>query len=160
MDNPKAIIRKTKKYGKAVFAREKIRKGEIIAAFDGPILDDDFEPWTDDLYNHAIQFDKTMWRDSQGIARLLNHSCEPNCGIKGLFKIVAMRTILPGEELTWDYEMTEKNLHWKLKCKCGTSSCRKTIGNFKNMPKHIRQKYKGYISHWLVPPTPKKNSKI
>ena len=40
-----------------------IRKGEVIAAFDGAIYDDDFEPWTDDMYNHAIQFGKAIWRD-------------------------------------------------------------------------------------------------
>lgn len=149
-DNPKVAVRRTKKYGKAVFATKPIGKGEIIAVFDGPIYDDDFEPWTEDLYNHAIQFGKTLWRDSKGIARLLNHSCDPNCGIKGLFKIVTMRKIEIGEELTWDYEMTEKNLHWKLKCRCGSDLCRKVIGNYKNMPRKIRKKYQGYISDWLT----------
>lgn len=150
MDNPKAIVRKTRKYGKAVFANQAIGKGELIAAFDGPIFDDHFGPWTEDLYNHAIQFGETFWRDSKGIARLLNHSCEPNCGIKGFFNIVAMRRIEAGEELTWDYEMTEKNAHWRLQCQCQSKQCRKVIGNYSNMPKKVRARYKGYISHWLV----------
>lgn len=150
MDNPKAIVHQTKKYGKAVFAKKPIKKGEIIAEFDGPIYDDDFEDWTDDLANHAIQFAKSSWRDSKGIARYINHSCDPNCGIKKLFKIVAMRNIDQGEEITWDYEMTEKSDWWKMRCKCGTPICRKMIGNYKNMPKKIREKYKGYISEWLT----------
>src|SRR4051812_12788994 len=103
MDNPKAKVRRTKKYGRGVFAHQKIKKGELIAAFDGPFFDDDFDEWTEDLMNHAIQFGKTDWRDSKGIARLINHSCEPNCGIKEYFKVVAMRDIEPGEHLTWDY---------------------------------------------------------
>ena len=120
MDNPKATVRKTKKYGRAVFASQTIQKGEVIAGFDGDRFDNEFESWTEDLYNHAIQYGKTDWRDSKGIARWINHSCEPNCGIKRYFKVVAMRTIKKGEEITWDYEMTEKNKHWKMKCRCGS----------------------------------------
>lgn len=150
MDNPKAFVRRTKKYGKAVFAKEPIRKGEVIAVFDGKIYDDDFDDWTDDLLNHTIQVGPSCWRDSKGFARFMNHSCDPNCGIKGRYKVVAMRAIYPGEELTWDYEMTEKSDWWKLKCKCGSEICRKKIGHYKNMPKKIRAKYKGYISTWIT----------
>jgi len=39
---------------------------------------------------------------------------------------------------------------WTMECKCGTSSCRKIIGAYKNMPKKVRRKYKSYISDWLV----------
>ena len=124
MDNPKVKLRNTKRYGRGVFAIAPIRKGEVIAIFDGPILDDDFEPWTKDLYNHTIQVGKTMWRDSKGLGRYLNHSCEPNCGIKKLNRVVAMRNIEKGEEVTWDYEMTEKNPDWRMRCRCRTPSCR------------------------------------
>ncbi len=150
MDNPKVFLKRTRKFGKGVFTKAPIKKGELIAKFDGTIYDDDFEPWTEDLYNHCIQFKKAAWRDSKGIARWTNHSCDPNCGIRGLFSIVAMRDIEAGEQITWDYEMTEKNKDWKMKCKCGSPLCRKTIGNYVNMPKNIRKKYKGYISKWLV----------
>ncbi len=150
LDNRKVFVRKTKKYGKAVFANQTIKKGEVIAAFDGDRFDNDFEPWTKDLYNHAIQYGKTNWRDSKGLARWINHSCEPNCGIKKYFKVVAMRKIEKGEEITWDYEMTEKNKHWKMKCRCGSSQCRKVIGNYSNMSKSVRKKYEGYISEWLL----------
>ncbi|MBX2994150.1 MAG: SET domain-containing protein [Bdellovibrionaceae bacterium] len=156
-DNPKAVVRRTRKYGRAVFAREDIRKGETIAVFDGPVLDDDFEPWTDDLRNHTIQVGPTEWRDSKGFARYLNHSCDPNCGIKNRNRVVAMRPIQAGEEITWDYEMTEKNDWWKMKCRCGSDLCRKQIGNYRNMPRKIREKYKGYISDWLTGPSKAKS---
>lgn len=146
----KVRLRKTGKYGKGVFAARKIRKGEVVAVFDGPVYDKHFDGWTRDLLLHTIQVGPQEWRDSSGLARFLNHSCEPNCGIKDFFKIVAMRTIHPGEEITWDYEMTEKSSWFRMRCRCGTSSCRKVIGNFNRMPKHIRKKYKGYISEWLV----------
>lgn len=150
-DNPKVKLFNTKKYGKGVFAIAPIRKGEVIAVFDGKIYEDDFESWTEDLYNHTIQIAKATWQDSKGLARYINHSCEPNCGIKKLTKVVAMRSIAQGEEITWDYEMTEKNLYWKMRCRCGHFSCRKIIGNYANMPKSVRKKYAGYISDWLLP---------
>jgi SET domain-containing protein len=150
MDNPKIIIRETKNRGRGVFAKQSITKGEIIAAFDGPIYGID-DNWTEDMLGHAIQFEKERWRDSNGIARVINHSCEPNCGIKNLFEVVAMRNITPGEEITWDYEMTENNqFGWKMECLCGTPSCRKIIGRYENMPQETRERYKGYISRWLT----------
>lgn len=151
-DSRKVKVRHTKKFGRAVYARMKIRKGEVIAAFDGPIYDDDYEPWTKDMLSHAIQIGPLLWRDSAGLARYVNHSCNPNCGIKDYVKIVAMRSIQPGEEITWDYEMTEKNPTWKMRCRCGYPKCRRIIGNYKNMPKSVRRKYAGYISEWLTGP--------
>ncbi|MDP1629110.1 MAG: SET domain-containing protein-lysine N-methyltransferase [bacterium] len=147
MDNPKVIVKETGKYGKGLFAREKIFKDEIIAEFDGKIYDSSTN-WTKELEDHVIQFSKNNWRGSNGIARLINHSCEPNCGIKDLFKIVSMREISPREEVVWDYEMTE-NHTWRMECKCGHSSCRKIIGAYDNMPQNVRGKYGDYISEWL-----------
>jgi uncharacterized protein len=150
VDSRKVIVRKTKKYGQGVFAKANISKGEVIGVFDGPIISGDYQYWNDDLYLHAIQIGPDTWRDSNGIARLINHSCDPNCGIKRLNHVVAMRDIEKGEEITWDYEMTEKNPYWKMRCRCGSPECRKVIGNYKNMPKTIREKYRGYISAWLT----------
>lgn len=150
MDNKKVIIRETQNRGRGAFAGKPIKKGELIAEWDGPIYSDQ-DKWNEKNIDHAIQFEKLKWRDSNGIARILNHSCEANCGIKNLFQIVAMRDIKSGEELTWDYEMTENNqFGWKMKCKCGTPSCRKFIGRYDNMPPSVRKKYKGYISDWLL----------
>jgi len=150
MDNPKLKLRQTKKFGKAVFAKENIKKKELIAEFDGPIYDEDFDGWTRDLQNHTIQCGEERWRDSKGLARFINHSCDPHCGIKGLYKVVAVRNIKKGEQITWDYEMTEESDWWKLRCKCGSPLCRKWIGNHANMPQAIRDKYKGFISRWLT----------
>ena len=150
MDHKHIKLKNTKRFGKGVFATAPIKKGTQVAIFDGPFFDDEFDEWTPDLLNHAIQCGKKLWRDSKGLARYFNHSCEPNCGIKGKFRLVAMRDISKGEALTWDYEMTEKSDWWKMKCKCGTASCRKVIGNYSRMPKAIRRKYQGYISDWIT----------
>ncbi len=150
MDNPKVRVRRTRKYGMGVFAIADIRKGEVIAVFDGPIYDGSFDAWTDDLLQHTMQFDTTKWRDSTGLARSINHSCDPNCGIKKLFQVVAMRPIAAGEEITWDYEMTERSWWWRMKCRCGSPECRRVIGSYSRMPARVRRRYKGYISSWLT----------
>lgn len=154
MDNPKVILGNTKDIGQGLFANDNIEKGEVIAEFDGVIYEKGKTLWTDELRNHVIQFEQNKWRDSKGFARYINHSCDPNCGVKELFKIVAMRNINKGEELTWDYEMTEDNDVWRMQCKCGSAICRKEIGAYRNMPEDIRQKYKGYISDWLIKKSP------
>ncbi len=149
MDNPNIEIKETT-FGKGLFAVADIQAGEVVAEFDG----DTFEcEKASDLpeanKNHAIQFEEHRWRDSNGIARYINHSCEPNCGMQGLFTIVAMKDIKAGQELLWDYDMTEDS-DWRMECQCGASTCRHTVGSFTNVPEEIRKKYKGYISDWLV----------
>ena len=58
-------------------------------------------------------------------ARMINHSCEPNCEtkiIKGHIWIVALREIEPGEELSYDYGYDIE--HWEEHpCRCGHPSC-------------------------------------
>lgn len=156
MDNPKIELRKSQ-FGSGIFAIEKINAGEIIAEFDGDVYTKS-EEWNQNLSDHCIQFEAGKWRYSNGLAIYSNHSCDPNCGIKNLFQIVAMKDVEVGEELTWDYEMTEDNdmenkesfYYWILDCRCGSSICRGKIGSYRNMPKEIREKYKGFISDWLL----------
>ena len=159
MDNPKVIV-STNRFGKCVLAKSPIRKGEIVAEFDGITLSrqafvtlHDSDPVRfEEIRDHAIQIAEDAWRDSDGIARCLNHSCEPNCGISGVSTLVAMRDISPGEEMTWDYEMTEdiSGELWKMKCECGKPSCRKEIGCFGHNIELLAKKYRGFISAWLV----------
>jgi len=54
-----------------------------------------------------------------------NHSCDPDCEtriIRGQIRIIALRDIGTGEEITYDY-----NFDWVLcrdhRCRCGASGC-------------------------------------
>lgn len=62
---------------------------------------------------------------ASNVARLINHSCEPNCRseiIRGRIWIIALREIPAGEELSFDYgyPLGEWRDH---PCRCGKPSC-------------------------------------
>lgn len=64
-------------------------------------------------------------RTRGNVARLINHSCAPNCRVdvvRGRIWIVARRDIAAGEELTFDYGF--KFNEWRHHaCLCGSASC-------------------------------------
>ena len=64
-------------------------------------------------------------RTRGNVARLINHSCAPNCRVdvrRGRIWIVARRAISPGEELTFDYGF--KFSEWRHHaCRCGSERC-------------------------------------
>lgn len=78
----------------------------------------------------------------------INHSCNPNCGINGTLKIVAMKDIGPGEEITFDYAMCESS-KYEIKCACGSSNCRKTISGNDWKKRKLQKKYCGFFSDYL-----------
>ena len=64
-------------------------------------------------------------RTRGNVARLINHSCVPNCYVdvrRGRIWIVARREIAAGEELTFDYgfRFSEWRHH---ACRCGSARC-------------------------------------
>src|SRR3989344_4449693 len=79
---------------------------------------------------------------------VFNHSCEPNCGISGNIKIIAIRDIKPGEELTFDYAFTESFFE-PFKCNCRTLTCRKVIkpDDWKDLK--LQRKFYKYFSDYL-----------
>ena len=59
-------------------------------------------------------------------ARLINHSCNPNCEVagKGLkLWIFALRDIKKGEELSYDYGFGFDENYKDYVCKCGAKNC-------------------------------------
>jgi len=59
-------------------------------------------------------------------ARLINHSCNPNCEVlednKQLW-IFAMRDVKKNEELTYDYGFSFDKDYKQYVCKCGSKNC-------------------------------------
>lgn len=154
--SPKVKIGKSK-IGKGLFVLKKIHKGELIIDFTkgpGKFLT---TKEADKLYekgnDYMIQIDDDLFfvatnKEELEDADFLNHSCNPNCGIKGTLRIVAMRDIKTGEEITFDYAMCESS-DYKMRCNCRSSNCRKVITGNDWKIKELQKKYKGFFSDYL-----------
>lgn len=148
MDNAKVVVQDSS-FGKGLFTVADIAKDEVIAVFDGAVYEaDKATDLAPDIADHAVQIGPHEWKDSKGVARYINHSCEPNVDYRGVDTLVAMRDITKGEELRLDYDMSE-NSDWYMQCECGVKACRKVIGTYSNLPQEIRNKYGIYVSAWL-----------
>jgi len=78
----------------------------------------------------------------------VNHSCNGNAWYLNDLMLVAKRDIKRGEEIAYDYAMTETNPDFKLDCLCRKPECRKSVtGNDYKNPK-LQQAYRGhFMSH-------------
>jgi len=59
-------------------------------------------------------------------ARLINHSCNPNCEVEGeglKLWISSIREIKKDEELTYDYGFGYDQDYKQFPCKCGSINC-------------------------------------
>jgi hypothetical protein len=140
--------------GMGAFAGRDFARGEVVVRATGEVI-----PFQT---RHSIQIDWDRHLEPDPPARYLNHSCDPNMGIKtngrGLPDFVAMRDIAAGEELTWDYAMSEWThcerpdpaLEFDLVCLCGSGNCRGKMGYYSELPDELKKKYEGFISDYLV----------
>jgi histone-lysine N-methyltransferase ASH1L len=83
-------------------------------------------------------FDQNMIIDATrgSIARFVNHSCEPNCrmvkwivaGKPRMALFAGDRSIMTGEELTYDYNFDPFSAKNVQECRCGSETCRGILG--------------------------------
>jgi hypothetical protein len=129
--------------GRGVFATEAIGADVTILDFTGPLLRyAQTSPQT-----LALQIGPDLYVGaSGGMDDLVNHRCEPNCGlvIKGTdVKLKTLRPISAGEEICFDYSTTMDEDDFEFSCRCDSPTCRKTIRDFKHLPVELRRKYHG-----------------
>lgn len=153
--SPKIEVRDCRT-GKGLFAKEPIRHDEIVIDFGGG------PGWyfnTKDAYRHEaqgchyiIQVENNRYLvsvDGPETGDYINHSCRPNCGIRGAITIVAMRDISPDEEVTFDYAMTESYYYYRLDCLCCTDLCRQVVTGRDWKRKDLQNRYAGYFSDYI-----------
>ncbi len=133
---------KSKIEGFGVNAGEDIKKNEIVTRFSGPIKFKINKNKRDALsHPDWVGIKKNHWIDPEKPQKFLNHSCNPNAGIKGRVSIMALRDIKEGEEITFDYSIIEGDKRWEMKCLCGEKNCRVTIGSTHFLPEEQFRKY-------------------
>jgi uncharacterized protein len=130
--------------GMGVFSKRKIPRGTRIIEYTGehvPIsaLYRVIERGTPShIYGFALDDGMAIDGARNGNdARFFNHSCRPNCepyNFDGHVYIYAMRDILRGEELTFDYKLGPvdsgapvADAGTQYPCTCGAPGCRRTL---------------------------------
>jgi len=137
-------VRRSGVHGRGVYAIAPIEAGTTIIEYTGERIS-----WDEAMDRHPhdpAQPNHTFYFQIEGgavidalyggnSARWINHSCEPNCEadeVDGRVFIKALRDLLPGEELFYDYGLViDERYTPKLKkeyaCYCGSADCRGTM---------------------------------
>ena len=149
-------IRKSGIQGRGLFAARRIRPGQRIIEYTGERISNDEadkrydEERMDRHHTFLFTLDDDTCIDGNvrsNIARLINHSCDPNCEAiidDDRIWIYALKNIQPGVELAYDYkfERTGENIKALEKfyvCHCGADRCR---GSIMVPPKRTKKKKK------------------
>ncbi|GAA4042975.1 SET domain-containing protein-lysine N-methyltransferase [Parerythrobacter jejuensis] len=140
--------RSTPGRGEGIFALKPFKRGDIL--YTGVL-----ENASVTNHSHASQVSKTRFGFHIGLSSIFNHSCSPNCGImineSGAHNIVAMESILAGDEATYDYAMRNYRIeHFPGSCSCGKTNCRNTITGWIGLPQQRKDDYAGFIAPYLL----------
>lgn len=141
--------------GKGVAAGEDIKKGDVIQYIKGEAKFLTIKSKKDSLSNpNWIGVGENKWIYPDYPNQYLNHSCNPNSGVKGTitikdsdksvtgkYVIVALKNIKEGEEITVDYSIIEGDDMWEMNCSCGEKNCRGIIRSVRYIPEKQFKKY-------------------
>ena len=148
-------VRHSRIHGYGVFAARRIRKGTTVIEYLGErVSHDEADARYDDKDpndNHTFLFtvdSKTVIDGGVGgnEARYINHGCDPNCTSTAHSKriyVEAIRTIQPGEELAYDYQIERDpedppNVDEIFACRCGAAKCRGSMLVARKKPRKRR----------------------
>ena len=151
--SPKLISKaEPDKGGHGVIARTFIHAGELLVVWGGEVVSEtQLVHFTQAQQRRSIQIEDNLYLipGRIGPADYVNHSCEPNAGLSGQISLVAMRNIEPGEEVCFDYAMSDGSPYDEFECNCNAPTCRGYItGNDWRNP-DLWPKYEGYFSPYL-----------
>lgn len=125
---PKAAVRATGEHGHGAFALEHIAAGEPVAAFGGYVVTGDrLDDYDADRVSRSIQIADDLYLLASPEVEdgdLINHSCDPSCGLQGEIVVIAKRALEPGDELTFDYGTCDASPYDEFDCACGAPRCR------------------------------------
>jgi SET domain-containing protein len=134
-------VRHSPIHGYGVFAARRIRKGTTVIEYLGERVShaqadaryEDKDPNDNHTFLFTVDARTVIDAGVNGNeARYINHGCAPNCESTTLKKrifIEAIRTIQPGEELSYDYQIQRDlddaaDVDEIYACRCGAKNCR------------------------------------
>ncbi|CAK1598526.1 unnamed protein product [Parnassius mnemosyne] len=134
-------LARSKIQGLGLYAARDLEKHTMVIEYIGEIIRSELSEIREKKYeakNHGIymfRLDERRVVDatlSGGLARYINHSCQPNCVAETVevdrqlrIIIFAKRRIARGEELAYDYKFDIEDDAHKIMCMCGAPNCRK-----------------------------------
>lgn len=131
-----------------------IAAGETVAAFGGSCISGtELEALPVEQQGRCIQIDEDLYMAGSVFAEaadMINHSCAPNCGIVSGVLVVAMNDIAVGQEITYDYAMTDGSSTDTFACECGAMLCRGTVRGSDWMLPELQLAYRGFFSPYLA----------
>jgi len=141
-------LRLSDRKGEGIFATRSFKTGEIVMV---GIIDKILE----ENHSHASQTGENEYVFHAGLISKVNHSCDPNCGIRinesGAHDFVAIREIIADEEITFDYAMRNYGVdYFPKRCMCGSEICRGRITGWKDLPDERKKIYEGFVAPYLL----------
>jgi uncharacterized protein YjbK len=138
------VVRRSLLLGAALYATRRFGPDESVLTIEGQPTWGVRPPG-----RRCIQIGRRSFLDVTGRpAGRVRHSCLPSCGLRAPRELVALSSIEPGEEITFDYAMTEPEV--ELVCVCGTAACRGLIGGWRRLPARLRRAYRNRVAEYLL----------
>jgi len=136
-----------------VFACARIAAGELLIIWGGEIMSyEELIHLPEQQRQHSVQIEENAYLvtvKNPDPGDYINHSCMPNAGLSGQIAVVAMVDIEIGEEVCFDYAMSDGTPYDEFDCGCGTPLCRGRItGNDWRLPE-LQMRYDGFFSPYL-----------
>jgi len=152
--SPKCAVRPTPdRGGHTVVAARAIARGELIVVWSGTLVsDEELNGMPQTVRRYSLQVEENQYLVSLSDcepADYVNHSCDPNSGLSGQITLVAIRDIEAGEEITYDYAMSDGSPYDEFGCSCGSARCRGRVSGDDWRSAEIWRRYAGYFSPYL-----------
>jgi len=146
----KYYIGKSKIHGSGIILNRNVKKDETIFVFRGNEIVCLNGDWPHGSNRLQVGYAKWIEPYPGSAGNYLNHSCSPTAGVHGKNKIVAMRDLKEGEEITIDYALSETYPLWHMRCFCRAKNCRKVMKPYQDMPAWRMKKYVQYTSQYIL----------
>jgi uncharacterized protein len=141
------------KGGRGVFARRPIVPGELLAVFGGAVISaEQLRQASGEFRRLSLQIDEDLFVVStvEGPADWVNHACDPNAGLRGQLSLVALRPIAAGEEVCYDYAMSDGSAYDEFACACGSHNCRGRVTGADWQLPDLWSRYGEHFSPYLL----------
>ena len=135
--------------GNGIYSLEPINKGELVAVFGGVVYEwDAFIHLPDRERSLCLQVEDRHFLVPRPIGEgdYVNHSCNPNAGLSGQIGLVAMRDIKIGEEVCFDYAMSDTMPYDEFTCGCESLNCRGLVGGNDWQKPVLQKRYAGFFA--------------